>query len=134
MRHNKLFYIAAFCSLLFFTVAPPAAYAQSNKSKQKTTKKTASKSSTTPGQYPEASERLLSEKDIEHVTPWGMKVMQNEIYARKGYIFKDATLRKHFRKERWYKGKERNLKNIKLSDIEIQNLAFLKEHNPKAKI
>jgi hypothetical protein len=59
--------------------------------------------------------------------------MQNEIYARHGYIFKDATMRKHFRKEKWYKGREKNFNNIKLTDIEIQNIAFIKSHHPKAK-
>jgi hypothetical protein len=109
--------------------------------KAKSTQRQASKSirrgkspKGTPGQYPEASDRLLIEKDVEHLTPWGMKVMQNEIYARHGYIFKDAALRKHFRKEKWYKGKEKNMKNIRLTDTETENITFIRQRQNKAKL
>lgn len=87
-----------------------------------------------PGQYPEASERLLTDKDMEHMTPWGMKVMQNEIYARQGYIFKDPELRKHFAGEKWYKGKQSNINKIKLTPTEKQNINFIKSQQAKAKI
>jgi hypothetical protein len=76
---------------------------------------------------------LLTEKDVEHQTPWGMKVMMNEIYARQGFIFKEADLKKHFAKEKWYKRKDRNMSKIKLSDTEVQNIAFIKQHMPAAK-
>ena len=87
-----------------------------------------------PGQFPESSERLLTDRDVEHQTSWGMRVMMNEIYARHGYVFKDADLRKHFRREKWYKGTEKNLKKIKLTDIEIQNIAFIKDAQLHPKI
>ena len=83
--------------------------AQKKSSKSQKAKKPKKKSSHLPGQFPESSERLITEKDVEHQTPWGMKVMLNEIYARQGYIFKDADLRKHFAKEKWYRGRQRSL-------------------------
>ena len=92
------------------------------------------KNSLLPGQYPESSERLLTEKDIEHQTAWGMRVMLNEIYARKGYIFQDADLKKHFQNEKWYRGRQRSLNKIKLSPIEIQNITFIKKYQQNAKI
>jgi hypothetical protein len=92
------------------------------------------KSSLLPGQFPESSERLLTEKDVEHQTPWGMKVMLNEIYARQGYKFREADLRKHFAKEKWYRGREKSLNKIKLTPIEIQNIAFIKRYQRNAKI
>ncbi len=85
----------------------------------------------TLGQYPESTDRLLTEKDVENATPWGLKVMQNEIYARHGYVFKESDLKAHFRKEKWYKGRERSLKKIKLTEMEKQNVAFLKAQQPK---
>jgi hypothetical protein len=121
--------------MMAFIALPAETSAQKAKSTHsKSTRKTSKSVTGTPGQYPESSERLLTEQDLEHVTPWGMKVMQNEIYARHGYIFKEAALRKHFRKEKWYKGKERNMKNIKLTDTEVQNIAFIKRHQNKAKL
>lgn len=134
MKFRSLIIALTGLMLLSGTTYQSAFAQKTGKSKTKTTKQMVSKSSTTAGQYPESSERLLTEKDIEHVTPWGMKVMLNEIYARHGFVFKDATLKKHFRKERWYKGTERNMKNIKLTDTEIQNVAFLKQHQPKARV
>lgn len=78
-----------------------------------------------PGQYPESSERVLSATDVQLLSPWGKKVMLNEIYARHHYIFPDKTLQAHFNKEYWYKGTERKLDRIKLSAIEKQNIAYL---------
>ena len=85
-----------------------------------------------PGQYPESSERMLAEKDVEHLTPWGMKVMLNEIYARNGYIFTDADLKKHFARESWYKGTEKNLRKIKLTPTERENIAFIQKQQQEA--
>lgn len=81
-----------------------------------------------PGQYPEASERLLTEKDLEYQTAWGKKIMLHEIYARKGIIFKDDALAKHFRRESWYKGKKAHIPAKALSSIERQNIAFIEAH------
>lgn len=91
-------------------------------------------SSLLPGQYPESTERLLTEKDLEHQTAWGMKVMLNEIYARKGYVFRDADLRKHFKSEKWYRGRERNFNKIKLTPTEIQNVAYIKQWQNRPKL
>lgn len=134
MKHS-LICTTALCSLLLMAVAQPVAFAQKGKSTHaKTTTKRSTKSTSTTGQYPESSERKLTESDVEHVTPWGAKIMMNEIYARHGFIFKDAAMRKHFKKEKWYKGTEKSMKKIKLTDTEIQNIAFIREHQPKAKL
>lgn len=85
-------------------------------------------SSAHPGQYPETSERLLTVKDMEYQTAWGKKVMLNEIYARKGMIFKDEALARHFRKESWYKAKKASIPAKALSSIERQNIAFIEAH------
>lgn len=81
-----------------------------------------------PGQYPEGSERLLTEKDMQYQTAWGKKVMLNEIYARKGMIFKDEALARHFRNESWYKGKKAAVPAKTLSSVEKQNIAFIQAH------
>jgi hypothetical protein len=81
-----------------------------------------------PGQYPESSERVLNEKDMEHQTSWGKRVMLNEIYARHGYIFPDAELKRHFADESWYKGTEKSMAKLKLTALEKQNIAFIQSH------
>jgi hypothetical protein len=50
-----------------------------------------------------------------------IKIVRNEIFARKGYIFKDSLLSKHFNSYSWYKPKQSSIDSIKLS-IEEKNL------------
>lgn len=38
------------------------------------------------GQYPFASERLLTEDDLAGRSAYDLKIMRNEIFARHGYI------------------------------------------------
>ncbi len=88
------------------------------------------KASHTYGFYPEGSQRKLTENDIKHLSPWGHKVMLHEIYARHGMIFTDAALKRHFKRQKWYKGASKNVYK-KLSAIEKQNVAFLINTEPK---
>lgn len=81
-----------------------------------------------PGQYPESSERLLTERDMEHQTAWGKRVMLNEIYARHGYVFPDADLKRHFATQDWYKGTEKNIGKLRLTATEKQNITFIQAH------
>lgn len=81
-----------------------------------------------PGQYPESSERALRATDLEHLTAWGKKVMINEIYARHGYVFPDKEMQKHFDKESWYKGTQKNINKLKITELEKQNITTLEAH------
>jgi hypothetical protein len=130
---RKFYLLCMLLCALLLAADLPAAYAQRSHPKHRKARVHKTKSKTTPGQYPESSERLLTEKDMEHMTPWGLTVMENEIYARHGYVFRDADLRKHFRGEKWYKGKYRSMKSLKLTDTERQNISFIRRHKPKAK-
>ena len=130
---RKLFFLATLLGLLMLACSAPDSYAQRSHSKRHHKTVRRMKSHTTPGQYPESTERLLTEKDMEHMTPWGLTVMENEIYARHGFIFTNPDLRKHFRGEKWYKGKYRSMKSVKLTSTERQNIAFIRQYKPKAK-
>lgn len=80
--------------------------------------------SNTPGQFPEGSDRVLTERDLEYLSPWGIKVIQNEIYARHGMRFSDPELRQHFDNEKWYHARSSNV-NSALTRTERQNLNFI---------
>lgn len=54
-----------------------------------------------------------------------LRLMRNEIFARKGYVFNDAALDKYFRSLPWYKPGKDNSK-ITLSAIESLNVEYLK--------
>lgn len=49
--------------------------------------------------------------------------LRNEIFARKGYIFKSAKYDEFFKKMRWYKPK---YENVELNEVERNNIEFIK--------
>jgi hypothetical protein len=44
----------------------------------------------------------LTEEDFKGKTPWQLDLMRNELYARRGYIFKKPEFRQHFAEQEWY--------------------------------
>ncbi|MDR3678841.1 MAG: YARHG domain-containing protein [Flavipsychrobacter sp.] len=80
-----------------------------------------------PGEFPEGSARVLTEKDLKFLSEWGLKVMLNEIYARHGMRFTDSDLQNHFSHQGWYKGGADNV-DSKLSPTERRNVAFIKAY------
>ena len=79
------------------------------------------------GNYPEGSNRLLTEKDVQHLSPWGYKLMLHEIYARHGMSFSDKELQEHFNNQDWYRTGRKNV-DESLSETEKRNIEFLKNH------
>jgi hypothetical protein len=75
-----------------------------------------------PGRYPMASERMLTAADIEGKPPQDLRLMRNEIYARRGYMFNDAALRAHFESQRWYVPLSGS---VQLSDLERANVRLI---------
>jgi hypothetical protein len=80
-----------------------------------------------PGIYPEGSTRLLSPDDVMGKSPWELKIMKNEIYARHGYIFKTPELKSYFESQAWYRPMYDDVTNI-ISNIERENAAFIKRY------
>ena len=81
----------------------------------------------TPGDYPEASERLLTEEDLAGKTSKELRLMRNEIMARHGYSFKSKDLKEHFEPQLWYFPLFVNVGKY-LSDIEDANVKFIQSH------
>lgn len=78
----------------------------------------------TPGIFPEGTDRPLTERDLKFLSRWGLKIMENEIYARHGMTFDDEELKQHFKYEDWYKPVGKNISG-KLSVTEKNNLDFI---------
>ncbi|MGI8639031.1 MAG: YARHG domain-containing protein [Pyrinomonadaceae bacterium] len=55
-----------------------------------------------------------------------LRVLRNEIYARRGRVFKDQTLQKYFEAQPWYKPNP-DFKDEMLSETESKNLAIIRE-------
>lgn len=77
------------------------------------------------GDFPEASQRLLTEKDMENRYAQELRVMRNEIYARRGYAFKLKDMRNFFEDKTWYMPIYDDVRND-MTDIEKQNEALIK--------
>ncbi|HEX8637518.1 MAG TPA: YARHG domain-containing protein, partial [Pyrinomonadaceae bacterium] len=60
-----------------------------------------------------------------------LKVLRNEIYARRGRVFKDAQLQKYFITQAWYQPNP-DFKDEQLSEIESKNLAVIREAEANA--
>ena len=81
----------------------------------------------TPGDYPQASERLLNDDDLKGMSKKELRLMRNEIMARHGYTFTSDDLKKHFEKELWYFPLFRDVSK-NLSDIESKNVTFIQQY------
>jgi hypothetical protein len=76
------------------------------------------------GDYPQATNRLLTEKDLANVTTLDLCIMRNEIFGRHGYIFKSHDLKARFEGRYWYKPRFANVED-QLTDIEKQNIKLI---------
>jgi len=55
-----------------------------------------------------------------------LRLVRNAIFARYGYIFKDADLREFFENKKWYRPTIKNIAEIDLSDVDKANIEFIK--------
>ena len=55
-----------------------------------------------------------------------LRVLRNEIYARRGRVFKDKKLQEYFEAQPWYRPNP-DFKDEMLSETESKNLAVIKE-------
>ena len=79
------------------------------------------------GVYPEASQRLLTAGELNGMTRYQLKIMRNEIFARHGYIFQTDDMRSYFLNKSWYKPLYTNVDNM-LSSTEKKNIEFIKRY------
>ena len=80
-----------------------------------------------PGIFPQASDRYLSNSDVYALSQWDLKIMRNEIFARHGYIFQTDEMRDYFSRKSWYDPKYYDVNNM-LSNLEKENVALIKKY------
>ncbi|MEM7656584.1 MAG: NlpC/P60 family protein [Bacteroidota bacterium] len=80
------------------------------------------------GKYPVASQRRLTYQDLKGMDQWELRIMRNEIFARKGYRFRTNAMIRYFQEQNWYRQlpKLSSNKMVRLSDIEQDNVAFIR--------
>lgn len=83
-----------------------------------------------PGKYPFASMKELTNDDLKGLQESDLKIMENEIYARHGLIFKDKDMKSYFSEQKWYTPKNSSVNNL-LTGMEKKNLEFIKVYKTK---
>jgi len=107
------------------SITTETSFYKSDKSKAGNTQQAATvRDKRFPGEFPEGSSKILTDKNVEFLSKWGLKVMLNEIYARHGMTFTDGDLQNHFKREDWYTGSKDNVDD-QLSDKEKRNIIFI---------
>lgn len=79
------------------------------------------------GTYPQSSTKKLTEADVENLRPADLRIMRNEIYARHGYNFQLADMRKHFDEKDWYMAVSQDVTD-NLTETERKNAALIKRY------
>jgi len=71
------------------------------------------------------STELLGDDVLGDLFAEDLRVLRNELYARRGRVFRDKELQKFFSMQAWYKPNP-DFKDDMLSEIEIKNLAKIR--------
>lgn len=71
------------------------------------------------------STEILPDETIGDLFAEDLRVLRNEIYARRGRVFKDKELQRFFEAQAWYKPNP-DFKDDMLGEIEIKNLAKIR--------
>lgn len=87
------------------------------------------------GEYvlPESNTRKLTAADVSGLSKEQLRIARNEIMARHGRTFKDASLQEYFNSKSWYKGTispadfDASMES-RLSEIEKANVEFIKSY------
>ena len=84
---------------------------------------------TTPKEYfPDSGSRLISAAELEGLSAYDLRIARNEIFARKGRIFKSADLRSHFSRFDWYRPVAGE---VSVNDIEKANARLMQEEEAR---
>lgn len=105
------------------TVAPTEEPVQTTKAQQ-------SQSNDSDNSYifPNSSSAYLSKSDVSALSDNNLNIALNEIYARRGRIFKDPALSSYFNSKSWYTPKYTQAefdKNVTFNDYEQKNLQLM---------
>lgn len=73
---------------------------------------------------PNSNKAEIDSGDLKELDSWELTLARNEIYARHGYIFRNAEIQKYFQTKKWYKPRG-NFSDEDLNEIEKDNIKFI---------
>lgn len=74
------------------------------------------------------SQRYCTYSDISGLDSGQIRVLKNSVYARHGYIFKDARLKRYFTSLGWYRPRKKTVSASEMNRYEQANVVFLKKY------
>lgn len=81
----------------------------------------------TAGEYPQATDKKLTEKDLEGISKKEARMMRNEIFARHGHVFESKDLKDYFEGQPWY-FPLRKVEPKELTETERENIKLIKKY------
>lgn len=129
MRISKK--LSAFIVMLFLGVMATQVVAQPSIPRRNGSRTSSSyaRRGTWGTQYDWLGQRYATWNDIRYKDAGQIRVLKNSIYARHGYIFKDANLRAYFNSQRWYYGYRNSVPTSEFNAYERANINFLKKYD-----
>lgn len=82
------------------------------------------------GRWPFTSARQITDSDLYGLTAYDLRIMRNEIYARRGFIFGKQDLIRHFSQQSWY---QPLYNEVTLSTIEAHNVRVIVAYENRLK-
>jgi len=79
--------------------------------------------------FPNSSKKKLTASQLKGLSKSKLALARNEILARHGYKFKNATYKKYFANQKWYK--PGGYSSSKLNSIEWYNIKLIKKYEAK---
>lgn len=79
---------------------------------------------------PQSNDRNLTTGDLAGFTNWRLTLARNEIYARHGRPFNNASIRAYFNNTGWYSPNS-NFRESWLSQTEQRNAAFIRDYQAR---
>ena len=79
--------------------------------------------------FPNSSEEIISESDIDALSDEELRYAINELYARHGYIFKDNELLSYYSQFDWYEEKVKpgDFSTSLFNDVERKNVETMQK-------
>jgi YARHG domain-containing protein len=84
------------------------------------------------GYYPQSSQRVLLDSDVNNLFKTDLESMRNEIYARHGYCFQRQDNQTFYEHNDWYVPSCINVRDS-LTDIEKKNITLIRKYEKTAK-
>ena len=75
--------------------------------------------------WPQDSREELMPDQLQGCSPWELRLRLHELYARRGFQFKDPEMRRYFASRPWYRAR-RGLTEASLSTVERANSRILR--------